>query len=123
MGAYSVTPFGVSADNYAINFVDGVLDVTAFISPPLPPVTPPLVPPVTPPANAATGSNVSAFNNATTRPEQAIQTCNQQGSSTAMINGLDEFGLDDVDYEASISQPQVGGVIANGLAGASCSKL
>ena len=105
VGAYVVTPFGVTASNYAISFIDGVLNVTAFI----------------PPAN--TGNNISAFNNATTRPEQALQMCNQQGEGQAMINGLDAFGLDDVDYQSSISQPQVGGVVANALVGASCLKL
>jgi hypothetical protein len=34
-----------------------------------------------------------------------------------MINWLDEFGLDDVNYILSTIQPQVGGVIANGLWG------
>ena len=122
-GTYAVTPFGVSANNYAISFIDGALQVTALVTPPvLPPVLPPVTP-IIPPVNGLIGGNISTFNNATTRPEQAVQTCQQQGASSAMINGLDEFGLDDVDYQSSISQPQVGGVIANGLAGVSCSKL
>lgn len=122
-GTYAVTPFGVSTNNYAISFIDGALEVSALVTPPtLPPVLPP-VSPIIPPVNALNGGNISTFNNATTRPEQAVQTCQQQGASAVMINGLDEFGLDDVDYQSSISQPQVGGVIANGLAGVSCSIL
>lgn len=109
IGTYTITPSGVTATNYAISFFDGALEVTEFVAPPNTP-------------SASDGSNISTFNNATTRPEQAVQTCNQQGAGLAMINGLDEFGVDDVDYQSSISQPQVGGVIANGLAGASCSK-
>jgi hypothetical protein len=34
-----------------------------------------------------------------------------------MINWLDEFGIDDVNYLLPVVQPQVGGVIANGLWG------
>ncbi len=106
-GNYEITPFGVSAGNYAIAFNDGTLSVTVV--------------PVLDSANA--GTEISTFNNATTRPEQAVQSCNSQSGNQAMINGLDEFGVDDVDYRSSISQPQVGGVIANALAGASCSTL
>lgn len=105
VGTYTITPSGFTADNYFISFVDGLLEVTS------------------PVINSNLAGNISTFNNATTRPEQAVQTCNQQGASQAMINGLDEFGADDVDYQPSTSQPQVGGVIANGLAGASCSTL
>ncbi len=102
IGTYTVTPLGVTADNYFISFIDGMLEVTS---------------------PAPTDNNISTFNNATTRPEQAFQTCNSQSDGQAMINGLDEFGADDVDYQPSIGQPQVGGVIANGLAGVSCSTL
>ncbi len=102
VGTYTITPSGVTAANYFISFIDGQLEITS---------------------PEATANNISVFNNATTRPDQAVQTCNSQGAGQAMINGLDEFGLDDVDYQSSISQPQVGGVVANGLAGTSCSIL
>jgi hypothetical protein len=103
VGTYTVTPFGVTASNYTISFVDGALNVTEL-----------------------SGDNISVFNNPTTRPQQALQTfsqqdtgkeINQQGTTKAMINWLDEFGLDDVNYILPTIQPQVGGVIANGLWG------
>ncbi|CAN4274719.1 Filamentous haemagglutinin, N-terminal [Methylophilaceae bacterium] len=103
VGTYTVTPFGVTASNYTISFVDGALNVTAL-----------------------SGDNISVFNNPTTRPQQALQTfsqqdtgkeINQQGTTKAMINWLDEFGIDDVNYLLPVVQPQVGGVIANGLWG------
>lgn len=105
VGSYTVTPFGVTADNYNIAFVDGVLAVTAFIAPE---------------ASDAFNRDVSVFNNAVTRPDQAVQNCSQTRNGTAMINGLDAFGVDAVDYQPSISQPTVGGVVANALTGSSC---
>lgn len=107
-GTYAVTPFGVTADNYSISFVDGVLVVTAFAEPVI---------------SEAFSGNISVFNNATTRPEQVVQICGQTGGGTAMINGLDAFGVDEVDYQPSISQPTVGGVVANALVGSSCSQF
>ena len=101
-GNYTITPFGLSAANYNITFVDGVLLVNA------------------PTSLAALGVN---FNAALTRPEQAQQTCGDDSAGSAMISGLDAFGVDDVEYKKSVSQPQIGGVVANALVSPSCTKL
>jgi hypothetical protein len=98
-GNYAITPFGLSADNYSITFVDGVLTV-------------------------GQPTSISAFNGALTRPEQVWQTCNASlKTDNAMISGLDAFGLDDVEYKESVSQPQVAGVVANALANPTCLKI
>jgi hypothetical protein len=98
VGNYAITPFGLSADNYTITFVDGVLTVGR------------------PPT-------ISALNGALTRPEQALQTCDGFSANEAMISGLDDYGVDDIEYKESISQPQVAGVVANALANPICLKL
>jgi predicted short-subunit dehydrogenase-like oxidoreductase (DUF2520 family) len=97
-GTYAITPFGLSADNYTIAFVDGVLTV-------------------------GQPTSISAFNGALTRPEQVQQTCSGFNTNDAMISGLDVYGVDDVEYAESISQPQVAGVVANALANSTCIKL
>ena len=103
VGSYFITPSGLTADNYSISFVDGILTVGQ-------------------PANlAALGINFSAL---LTRPEQAQQACDSSsGGSNAMIDGLDTFGVDDVEYRESVSQPLVGGVVANALVSPACLKL
>ena len=101
-GNYAITPFGLSAANYDITFIDGVLAVNA-------------------PANiAALGLGL---NLALTRPEQARQTCVTQSAGSAMISGLDAFGVDDVEYKEAVSQPLVGGVVANALISPACLKI
>ncbi|MES2499492.1 MAG: MBG domain-containing protein, partial [Pseudomonadota bacterium] len=110
-GTYTVTPLGVTASNYSIAFVDGILRVATSSKPSIGE------------GLENTGDNISVFNNAITRPEQATQMCGQSASGQAMINGLDAFGVDEVDYEPSIGQPLVGGVVANALVGSSCLKL
>ena len=98
-GIYAITPFGLTADNYTIAFVDGLLTV-------------------------GRPANISALNGALTRPEQAIQTCSGSNTSdNAMISGLDAYGLDDVEYKPVLSQPLVGGVVANALISQGCLKL
>ena len=98
-GIYAITPFGLTADNYTIAFVDGLLTV-------------------------GRPANISALNGALTRPEQAIQTCSGSNTSdNAMISGLDAYGLDDVEYKPLVSQPLVGGVVANALVSQGCLKL
>ena len=101
-GNYAITPFGLSASNYDITFVDGLLKVSA-------------------PTNiAAIGLNL---NLALTRPEQALQICGAESVSSAMISGLDAFGVDNVEYKESINQPLVGGVVANELVSPACLKI
>jgi hypothetical protein len=102
-GSYSITPFGLSAANYDITFVDGVLTVNA-------------------PTNLA-ALGVS-FNDLLNRPQQAQQTCSGEvANSNVMISGLDAFGVDDVEYEETVSQPLVGGTVANALVSPACLKL
>ena len=99
IGSYAITPFGVTADNYTISFIGGVLTVG------LP-------------------ARISLLNGALTRPEQAQQTCGSAAANdNAMISGLDTFGLDDVEYKESVAQPLVGGVVANALVSSGCLKL
>ena len=102
-GSYSITPFGLSAANYDITFVDGVLSVVQ-------------------PANfAALGIG---FSPALTRPQQATQTCGGGAANdNAMISGLEAFGADDVEYKQLASQPLIGGVVANALVSPACLKL
>ena len=101
-GNYAITPFGLSAANYDITFIDGVLAVNA-------------------PANiAALGLGL---NLALTRPEQAKQTCGAESAGSTMISGLDAFGVDDIEYKESVSQPLVGGVVANALVSPACLKI
>jgi len=66
VGSYAITPSGYTSSNYQISYVNGVLTVTAGISPvvpptlSIPPVVPPTVtiPPVVPPAEStATAAN------------------------------------------------------------------
>lgn len=109
MGNYAITPFGLSAANYDITFVDGVLSVL--------PIAPPTAPPPVSP------SNITAFNGGLARPEQAQQTCGDASAGSAMISGLDAFGVDDVEYKESVSQPQIGGVVANALVNPACLKI
>lgn len=98
-GIYAITPFGVAADNYSISFVDGVLTV-------------------------GQPTNIGALNGALTRPEQAQQTCyNTIADDNVMIDGLDAYGADDVEYKQSVGQPLVGGVVANALVSPACLKL
>ena len=40
-----------------------------------------------------------------------------------MINGLEAYGVDDVEYKPLVSQPLVGGVVANALVSQGCLKL
>ncbi len=98
-GFYAITPFGLAADNYTIAFVDGVLTV-------------------------GRPANISVLSGALTRPQQAQQTCGGEAvNNNAMISGLDTFGVDDVEYKESVSQPLVGGVVANALVSPSCLRL
>ena len=98
-GNYAIRPFGLSADNYSIAFIDGILNVTA-------------------------PTNIGVFNSALTRPEQAFQNCSSNlGSNEAMITGLEPFGLENVTYKEATSQPSVGGSVANALVNPSCLKL
>ncbi len=113
VGNYAITPFGLSAANYDITFVDGVLSVLPIAPPTAPPTAPP---PVSP-------SNITAFNGGLARPEQAQQTCGDASAGSAMISGLDAFGVDDVEYKESVSQPQIGGVVANALVNPACLKI
>jgi trimeric autotransporter adhesin len=105
VGSYAITPFGLSATNYAITFVDGVLTVSPIAPPP------------------ASPSNITALVGGLTRPEQAQQTCGEESAGNTMISGLDVFGVDDVEYKESVSQPLVGSVVANALVSPSCTKL
>ena len=101
-GNYAITPFGLNAANYDITFVDGVLTVNASANP------------------AARGVRL---NLAHTRPEQALQTCGAESANSAMIIGLDAFGANDVEYKEYVSQPQIGGVVANALVSPACLKI
>ena len=107
-GNYAITPFGVSVANYTISFVDGILNVTPFITPPPPPPS---------------ATNLSALNGPLTRPEKAVQTCIGYTKNEAMMSGLGDYGVDDVEYKQSVSQPLVGNVVANALLGTQCLKL
>ena len=109
-GNYAVTPFGLSATNYTITFVDGILSVTSQL----------IVPPV---INNGGGNNINVLNAALTRPEQALQTCGGDSAGNTMISGLDAFGVNDVEYKESVSQPQIGGVVANALVNPACLKI
>ena len=115
IGTYAVSPFGLSATNYNISFIDGTLIVqSALVIPPIPNPSP----------NITVNGITNLLNSSITRPEQAVQVCNSNAANgSAMINGLDAFGLVDVDYQASISQPLLGGVVANAFIKSSCSKL
>ena len=104
-GNYAITPFGLSAANYDITFIDGVLSVSPA------------------PAPAPAPSNITAFNGELARPEQALQTCGAESAGSTMISGLDAFGVDDVEYKESVSQPLVGGVVANALVSPACLKI
>ena len=112
-GNYAITPFNVLAANYTISFVDGILNVTPLI-------TPPIAPPSPLPLGAP---NLTTFNGSLIRPEQALQTCGAESANSAMISGLDAFGADDVEYKESVSQPQIGGVVANALISPACLKI
>jgi trimeric autotransporter adhesin len=109
IGSYAIDVAPITATTgYILNKSNaGNLTVTAA----LPPVDP-----------VSTSGNISVFNNAVTRPDQEL-TCPQFSDNQQMINGLDAFGADNVDYEPSISQPLVGGVVANALAATTCFKL
>jgi hypothetical protein len=112
-GNYAVTPFGLSSANYTISFVDGILNVT-------PSTTPPITPPSPTPLGA---TNLSVLDGSLTRPERALQACVGFGKNDAMISGLGEYGVDDIEYKESVSQPLVGSVVANALLQTQCLKL
>ena len=102
-GFYAITPFGLTAANYNIAFVDGLLTV-------------------------GRPTNISVLNGTLTRPEQVVQTCSgsnteDNNSDNVMISGLDAYDLDDVEYKPLLSQPLVGGVVANALVSQGCLKL
>ncbi len=110
VGSYAIDVTPITATTgYTLNKSNaGNLTVTAAVLP-------------VSPGNAS--GNISVFNNAITRSEQAELTCPQFSGNQSMINGLDAFGADNVDYEPSISQPLVGGVVANALTATKCLKL
>jgi len=109
VGSYAIDVTPVAATTgYTLNKSNaGNLTVTAAILP---------VSPVN------TSGNISVFNNAVTRSDQEL-ACSQFNGNQPIVNGLDAFGADNVDYEPSISQPLVGGVVANALAATTCLKL
>lgn len=109
VGSYAIDVTPVTATTgYTLNKSNaGNLTVTAAILP---------VSPVN------TSGNISVFNNAVTRSDQEL-ACPQFNGNQPIVNGLDAFGADNVDYEPSISQPLVGGVVANALAATTCLKL
>lgn len=109
VGSYAIDVTPVAATTgYTLNKSNaGNLTVTAAILP---------VSPVN------TSGNISVFNNAATRSDQEL-ACSQFNGNQPIVNGLDAFGADNVDYEPSISQPLVGGVVANALAATTCLKL
>ncbi|MES2501885.1 MAG: filamentous hemagglutinin N-terminal domain-containing protein [Pseudomonadota bacterium] len=114
VGSYAIDVTPVEATTgYTLNKSNaGILTVTAALLPVDPGNT-----------SGNVSNNISVFNNAITRPELAELTCPQSSGNQSMINGLDTFGTDNVDYEPSISQPLVGGVVANALATTTCLKL
>lgn len=109
VGSYAIDVTPITATTgYTLNKSNaGNLTVTAAILP---------VSPVN------TSGNISVFNNAVTRSDQEL-ACPQFNGNQPIVNGLDAFGVDNVDYEPSISQPLVGGVVANALAATTCLKL
>ncbi len=108
-GHYYIRPGGVMADNYAISFANGILSVLVSSAQPQKPDS-------SPSPSALPGEAI-------TRPEQAVQSCQATGADDKLVTGMAEFGLEDADYQTSINQPQVGGVVANALAKPSCHKL
>ena len=104
VGTYAISPFGLTSGNYTIAYVDGLLNITPVISPP---VTSTLANPIN--------------KNALTRPDHAVLECNANlGSSEWMINGLSYFGVDDMHYKATFNQPLVGEVVANTTTSLAC---
>jgi filamentous hemagglutinin family protein len=107
VGSYSITPLGLSAANYDISFIDGVLTVTSQ--------------PIIPPAN---NGATNFADNVLNRPQQAQQNCAAEViDNNTMISGLDVFGLENVEYKESVNQPLVGGTVANALVSPACLKL